>query len=87
MTDRHPSFERQVRAALTRLHDLPYLQTHPLGADRGKGLQRRLSELPDVLDQETADEEPNENGLEQNEVIEDQVLVAVVADSLVEIEP
>jgi hypothetical protein len=42
MTDRHPSFARQVRAALARLHDLPYLQTHPLGELRGKALQRAL---------------------------------------------
>jgi predicted ATPase len=34
--------DHTVRAVLTRLHDLPYLQTHPLGARRGKELQRRL---------------------------------------------
>ncbi len=41
---RTASFDRVVRAALTHLHDLPYLQTHPLDGLRGKDLQRRLDE-------------------------------------------
>jgi hypothetical protein len=46
---RQASFELDVRTALGHLHDLPYLQTHPLGGDRGKELQRRLSEGLDAL--------------------------------------
>src|SRR5262249_2582322 len=42
-------FERQVRAALTRLHDMPYLQTHPLGGLRGKALQAALTDAVEGL--------------------------------------
>jgi predicted ATPase len=44
-------FERRVREALGRLHDLPYLQTHPLAARAGggKALRRDLSETLDAL--------------------------------------
>jgi predicted ATPase len=41
--------ERHVRAALTRLHDLPYLQTHPLGGLRGKALQSALTDAVQAL--------------------------------------
>jgi len=34
--------ERRLRAALSHLHDLPYLQTHPFGGRRGKELRRRI---------------------------------------------
>jgi predicted ATPase len=34
--------DRELRSALTHLHDLPYLQTHPLDGRRGKELQRLL---------------------------------------------
>src|SRR6266511_32385 len=47
--DRDVSFERQVRAALARLHDLPYLQTHPLGGLRGKALHTALVEAVEGL--------------------------------------
>jgi predicted ATPase len=49
MADREVPFERQVRAGLTRLHDLPYLQTHPLGGLRGKTLQAALTEAVEGL--------------------------------------
>lgn len=35
-------FDRAVRAALAHLHDLPYLQTHPLNGLRGKAQQSSL---------------------------------------------
>jgi predicted ATPase len=43
MADRPVTFEREVRAALARLHDLPYLQTHPLGGLRGRALHSALT--------------------------------------------
>src|SRR5262249_48676753 len=57
---RKSAFGRQVRDALLHLHDLPYLQTHPLAAalleppqDRaanaGRLLQRRLLDAIDAL--------------------------------------
>jgi hypothetical protein len=49
MTDWHPSFERQVRAVLTRLHDLPYLQTHALGGLRGTVLKAVLTDAVEGL--------------------------------------
>ena len=36
--------DRRLRAALSHLHDLPYLQTHPFGGRRGKELRRRLAD-------------------------------------------
>jgi AAA ATPase domain len=53
MAKRDLPFERQVRAALTRLHDLPYLQTHPLGGRRGKALQAALTDAVDALRSES----------------------------------
>jgi hypothetical protein len=47
---RRGALVRQVRTALTRLHDLPYLQTHPLGELRGKGYPARAARLAGVAD-------------------------------------
>src|SRR5262245_19285749 len=49
MAKRDAPFERHVRAALTRLHDLPYLQTHPLSGLRGKALQSALTDAVQAL--------------------------------------
>jgi hypothetical protein len=49
MIARDAPLERRVRAALTRLHDLPYLQTHPLGGLRGKALQAALADAVEGL--------------------------------------
>ena len=43
------AFDRQVRGALAHLHDLPYLQTHPLGGLRGRELRARLVEAVELL--------------------------------------
>jgi predicted ATPase len=46
-----PVLTRQVRDAIAHLHDLPYLQTHPLAGrlGGGRGLQRALTEVVEEL--------------------------------------
>lgn len=48
--------------------------------------QRKLDELPDVLDEKTADEELADEDCEENEKVEDQAMGGVVAVSLGELE-
>lgn len=48
-------------------------------------LQRRISEDDDVLESKTADEEAGEEGYEENEIAEDNLLVGVVAVSLADL--
>ena len=48
-------------------------------------LQRRLAEEDDVLDSKTADEEGTEDGREENEVSEDNLLAGVIAASLTDL--
>ncbi|MFZ5897985.1 MAG: helicase-related protein [Bacillota bacterium] len=48
--------------------------------------QRKIDKTPDVFDRLTADEEEPQEGREQNEVAEDQLLTGVVATSLAELQ-
>lgn len=48
-------------------------------------LQKRIGEEADVLDSKTADEEAGEEGREENEIAEDNLLQGVVASSLADL--
>jgi superfamily II DNA or RNA helicase/DNA-binding XRE family transcriptional regulator len=48
-------------------------------------LQRRLADEDDVLDTKTAEDESSENGREENEVCEDELLAGVIAASLTDL--
>jgi hypothetical protein len=47
---------------------------------------RRLDNLPDILDSKTGDEEESEDGVEENEAREDEILSGVLVVSLAELE-
>jgi hypothetical protein len=48
-------------------------------------MQRGLAEVPDPFDQTTADEEAPEDGREQNETAEDELMSGVVAVTLADL--
>lgn len=77
------SFERRLAKLDGMIEDI---QAGRLSEEQLIALQRRLEEVPDVLERKTGDEEQPEDGLEENEAVEDKVLRGVVATSLVELQ-
>ncbi len=73
------SFERRIG----KLDDLiSQVQEGRLTMEQLITLQRRLAEEEDVLDSKTADDETTENGREENETSEENLLAGVIAASL-----
>ncbi len=73
------SFERRIG----KLDDLiSQVQEGRLTMEQLITLQRRLAEEDDVLDSKTADDETTENGREENETSEENLLAGVIAASL-----
>ena len=77
------SFERRL-AKLDELID--DIQSGRTSESQLLRLQRKINETPDILEQMTGDEEEGQDGLEENEVVEDKVLRGVVATSLAELQ-
>ena len=77
------SFERRLEK-LDRLID--DIRAGRLSLEQLAALQRRLADVRDVFDEKTADEEGVEDGLEENEVVQDRAFGGVVAVSLAELE-
>jgi SNF2 family DNA or RNA helicase len=77
------SFERRLEK-LDRLID--DIRAGRLSLEQLAALQRRLTDVRDVFEEKTADEEGVEDGLEENEVVEDRAFGGVVAVSLAELE-
>src|SRR5437764_4969402 len=77
------SFERR----LGRLDDLiDAIQSGRLTPEELAQRQRKLDQADDVLDEKTGDEETPQDGKEENEVREDDLLGGVVAVSLAELQ-
>jgi superfamily II DNA or RNA helicase/DNA-binding XRE family transcriptional regulator len=73
------SFERRVE----KLDDLiRQVQEGRLTMEQLITFQRRLAEEEDILDTKTADDETGENGREENEASEENLLAGVIAASL-----
>ncbi len=77
------SFERRLEKLDRLMNDI---RAGRLSLEQLAALQRRLAEVRDVFDEKTADEEGVEDGLEENEVVEDRAFGGVVAVSLAELE-
>ncbi|HEU5401036.1 MAG TPA: helicase-related protein [Terriglobales bacterium] len=77
------SFERRLLKLDELISDLREGKISP---DQLLAFQRKLDELPDVWDEQTADEEGTEDGQEQGEVIEDRAMAGVIAVSLPELQ-
>jgi superfamily II DNA or RNA helicase len=76
------SFERRLERLDGLIADI---QAGRLTPEELSARQRRL-DVPDVLDEMTADEEAAEDGREENEAAEDEALGGVVAVSLAEVQ-
>ena len=76
------SFERRAEKLDRIIADV---QDGKLTTDQLMSLQRRTSGEDDVFDSKTADDETSEEGCEENEIAEEQLLQGVVAASLTEL--
>jgi superfamily II DNA or RNA helicase/DNA-binding XRE family transcriptional regulator len=76
------SFGRRIEKLDKLIDDV---QAGRLTIEQLLNLQRRISEVDDVLESKTADEEGPENGLEENEISEERLLRGVVAASLADL--
>ncbi len=77
------SFERRAQKLSKLIQDMRSGRLNPAQLEV---TQRTLSEIEDVFEEKTADEETVVAGQEENELREDQVLEGVVATSLAELE-
>ncbi len=77
------SFERRLERLDGLIDDI---QSGRLTPEALAARQRRLDQAPDVLDTKTGDEETPEDGREENEVREDELLGGVVAVSVAELQ-
>ncbi|MFZ5634695.1 MAG: helicase-related protein [Bacillota bacterium] len=77
------SFERRIAKLDGLIEDI---LAGRLTEDQLNANQRKLENIPDVFGQMTGDEEETEDGLEQNEAVENRVLAGVVATSLAELQ-
>jgi transcriptional regulator with XRE-family HTH domain len=76
------SFERRI-AKLEKIID--DVQSGRLTIEQLLTLQRRIKEDSDVFESKSADEESTENGAEENENAEDDLLQGVIVDSLADL--
>ena len=77
------SFERRIGKLDKLIADV---QDGKLTADQLVTLQQRIFEEDDVLDSKTADDEADEEGHEENEIAEENLLQGVVAASLTDLQ-
>jgi len=77
------SLERRLEKLDGLIEDI---RTDRLTEEQLTAYQRKVDKTPDIFDRMTADEEEPQEGREQNEVVEDQALIGVVATSLSELQ-